>query len=175
MQRTKAKANKPHRKKRTRGHVIADMSFHHVSYIVTKAGFAIEKVESDYGYDAFIITFTSTGLVENGLFYIQFKATDKISLNGDVIQFRVSKRDIDLWGAEAFPIYLVVFDAAAERAFWLHVQRYLEQNGISATTMKHSSIVVRISTSQVVEASAVNQWRSDKAAVLAQFVGITHG
>jgi hypothetical protein len=165
------------RKKRVRKHVIADMSYHHVAYHVVKRGFTTDVEGSDYGYDGSIITFDANGEVENGLIFIQLKATDRIvqARGKGTVQFRVDRRDLDFWEDEIFPVYLIVFDAAAERAYWLYVQKYVQENKISAARLKAQSLTVHIDTTQLVDASSVAAWRGHKEAVIAQIGSVNHG
>ena len=67
------------RKQRTRQHVIASMSLHHVAYTVVKCGYTLEATQSDYGYDGLLFTYGDTGEVENGNIFVQLKATDNIA------------------------------------------------------------------------------------------------
>ena len=64
------------------------------------------------------VTYGADGEVENGLIYVQLKATDKIGRRPKKhrVPFRVLKQDVDLWEDEPFPVYLVLFDAIAECA-----------------------------------------------------------
>jgi hypothetical protein len=78
MKSTRPRKSRPHRKLRTREHVIADLSLHHLSGPVFRAGFTIEAHHMDYGIDAHIETFDADGAVENGLIFVQLKATDNI-------------------------------------------------------------------------------------------------
>jgi len=66
------------RKRRTRAHIIADLSLHHVAYRIVKCGHTIEPIRSDYGYDGSIFTYNGRGEIENGNIFIQLKATDHI-------------------------------------------------------------------------------------------------
>ena len=163
------------RKKRTRTHVIADLSFHHVGYFVVREGFTFEAVEGDYGLDAWIITFAKSGEVENGMIYVQLKASDSVVRKAGGIAFRVKKSDVDLWESEPMPVYLVLFDVAEERAYWMYFQRYAAANGISAATMKHNSVEVLFDEGQVVDEAAVRQWRADKANVLEEIGKVDRG
>jgi Domain of unknown function (DUF4365) len=164
------------RKKRVRNHVIADMSLHHVGYEVVKHGFTIEAESSDYGYDCSIVTFDTDGEVENGMIFLQLKATEgvKRTKGKATVSFRVDRRDLDYWENEIFPVYLILFDAVAERAYWLYVQRYVQDNHISAARLNAGSLTVHIDLSQVVDGAAVARWREDKAAVLAQIGPVDH-
>ncbi|WP_158258164.1 DUF4365 domain-containing protein [Rhodopila globiformis] len=114
------------RKKRTTEPVIADMSLHVLAYLVVKAGFTFEAMRADYGYDVLSSPLTPMGEVENGLVYVQLKATNRIRVHNPSawVLFRITKTDLDLWGSEQCPVYLVLFDAQAEVAYWLYLQNY---------------------------------------------------
>ena len=68
----------PKGKRRTREHVIADMSRVHVEAIAIEAGFSGERVYADYGYDLFVTTYDENGYIEPGRLLFQFKATETI-------------------------------------------------------------------------------------------------
>ena len=110
-----------------------------------------------------------------GIICVQLKASDKIVRNSGRIVFRVKKSDIDLWQSEPMPVYLVLFDAAEERAYWIHFQRYAAANGINSATMKHSSVQVVFDEGQVVDEAAVKRWRADKSVVLKEIGKVDHG
>jgi len=166
----------PSRKKRVRNHVIADMSVHHLAYQVVKTGFTLEVLTKDYGFDAWIQTFDANGEIENGQLYVQLKATDHIKRNrsGTAVEYRVKKRDLDLWEGAVFPVYLVLFDAIAERAYWVYLQRYLQANRIKAARLTTASLVVEIDVNQVLDTAAVTSWRNDKGSVIDQIGKIDH-
>lgn len=83
------------RKIRTREHVIAAMSVHHVAYIVAKAGYVLDVPIADYGFDGLITTFDSDGSIESGAISVQFKATDHLRVLADGrIAVRLGQRDI---------------------------------------------------------------------------------
>jgi hypothetical protein len=164
------------RKRRIRKHVIADQSLYHLSYEVAKCGFTIEAIRADYGYDGIIVTYDPNGEVENGIIYIQLKATDKIvrSRDGSSVLFRVSKQDADLWGREPFPVYLVLFDTASETAYWLYFQKYLARKAIKAANIRTKTFVVYIDTANKVDTNAITTWRNDKTLALRQMMRIRH-
>jgi Domain of unknown function (DUF4365) len=164
------------RKRRVRSHIIADMSVHHLAYHVVKSGFTLEVVTKDYGFDAWIQTFDANGEIENGQMYVQLKATDQIDRKraGTAVEYRVRKKDLDLWEGAVFPVYLVLFDAAGELAYWVYLQRYLQANRIKAAHLTTASLVVEIDVNQVLDAPAVRSWREDKASVIVQIGKIDH-
>lgn len=157
------------RKSRTREHVIADLSLHHVSGPVLRAGFTIEADHADYGIDAHIETFDADGAVENGLIFVQLKATDNIGTyrleNGD-LSFPMDKRDLDYWSKEPYPAYLVVYDAQADAAYWLYIQNYLITRNIEVAMLTSASLSLHIPSAQTVQADTPFQWRQHKADVI---------
>ena len=70
------------------------------------------------------------GEVENGEVRFQLKATSqsKLSRDGTWISQRVETRDLRYWYFELFPVVIVVYEAQRDRAFWLHIQDYIDRN-----------------------------------------------
>jgi hypothetical protein len=87
------------KKRRTREHIIADMSVHYLGYLIVRCGFTFGVIEADYGYDGFIFTYDDQDEVENSNMFVQLKATDAVRLSKDQqrVRFRLSKKDISLW------------------------------------------------------------------------------
>ena len=63
-------------KQRTREHIIADLSVNHAERAFLLAGYTIDRVFADYGYDLIIRTFDDAGHLEPGLICVQMKASD---------------------------------------------------------------------------------------------------
>src|SRR5262249_51359791 len=61
---------------------------------------------------------------------IQVKATEQTRRvnNGREIVFRVERADVLTWVSQADPVLLIVYDARADQAWWLHVQGYAAAN-----------------------------------------------
>jgi hypothetical protein len=163
------------RKTRVRKQVIADMSLHHLAYIIVSCTFTIEPTRADYGYDLSVFTFDGAGQYENGNIFVQLKATDKLRVDQatNEIKFRISRRDILTWESEPFPVYLVVFDAARGKAYSIYLQQYFADAGISSATMTGASVEVRLPNREV-DVGTVQRWRADKNAVLKQMGAVTH-
>jgi len=161
---------------RTREHVIADLSFYYVAYRVAKCGFAIESTETDYGYDATVYTYNKRGEVENGNIWLQLKATDRIEKykNKSSLTFQIDRKDLNLWSGEPFPVYLILFDVASKTAYWVYLQRYLEEDGIDPTKLKTETLAIRIDPEQIVNKRSVRMWRKDKQDVLSQIGAVAH-
>ena len=51
------------RKRRTRGHIIADLGVHHLEGHVLRCGYTLERITHDYGLDVVIRTFDARGLL----------------------------------------------------------------------------------------------------------------
>ena len=65
------------RKRRTREHVIADLSINHVERQALLAGYTVNEWLSDYGIDLVLSTYTEEGETESGIIFLQVKATDR--------------------------------------------------------------------------------------------------
>ena len=113
------------RKLRTREHVLADLSVNHAERHVLLRGFAVNRLEKDYGLDLMMFTYNERGEIENGHVFIQLKATDALNLleDGETISCRVELADIQLWQRESMPVILVIYDGRKDRAYWLYVQK----------------------------------------------------
>ena len=120
----------PPGKRRTRTHVLADLSINHVERQVLLCGFSVDRVQHDYGYDLTMATFSDTGEFEPGGVYIQVKATDRLPwlAGGNTISWPVSRRDLKLWFQETYPVILVVYDGQKDKAYWIHIQAYISDH-----------------------------------------------
>ena len=70
----------PRRKRRTREHVLADLSANHVERHALLCGYSVERRVHDYGIDLTILTYDTDGNVENGQILVQLKATDHLKV-----------------------------------------------------------------------------------------------
>ncbi len=66
------------RKRRTREHIIADLSVHHIEGHVLRCGWLVERMAHDYGIDLELHTFDRSGQVQPGEILLQLKATDRL-------------------------------------------------------------------------------------------------
>ena len=117
------------RKRRTREHIIADLSVNYFERQALLCGYSVERVRNDYGYDLFLFTYNDEGEIENGDIRIQLKATDHLpSVKTDgTFPFRISRSDLVLWLNELMRVILVVYNAEADVAYWLYIQQYFNQ------------------------------------------------
>src|SRR5271155_3298845 len=116
------------RKQRTRQHVIADLSVHHVEGFILREGHTAQRLGSDYGYDLIMWTFDEQGFGEPGSIYFQFKAMEMLDQSRADYVYDVDIRDFNLWMVERTPVILVLFDATRRQAYWLHVQRFFQED-----------------------------------------------
>src|SRR5947209_4206674 len=116
------------RKQRTRQHVIADLSVHHVEGFILEEGHTAQRLGSDYGYDLIMWTFDEHGYAEPGAVYFQFKAMETLEESGTDYAYDVDIRDYNLWVREEAPVILILFDATQRRAYWLRIQRHFEED-----------------------------------------------
>src|SRR6185369_4383485 len=97
------------RKRRTRQHVIADLSVHHVEGFILEEGHIAQRLTSDYGYDLVMVTCDPLGFVEPGSVLFQLKAAEAWRDAGGEYVFDLDVRDYRLWMQETMPVILVLF------------------------------------------------------------------
>lgn len=165
-------------KRRTREHIIADLSANHVERFVLRRGFSVIRTDgSDYGIDRIVLTFDDTGAVESGELLFQLKATDRLPIlsDGRTISIPVAIADLKYWLSQPWPVILVVYDAKNDRAYWLYVQRYANGKGIDADDVASETVQVRIPLANRVSDRAVRQFRELKERILSEIKGVDHG
>ena len=145
------------RKRRTREHVIADLSVNHVERVVLRCGWTVERTRYDYGIDLFMNTYTNDGEVQNGRIPFQLKATDSLrwSADGTVIPVRLEWRDLLYWLNEPLPVLLILYDAQEDRAYWLYVQEYFRRQRWRRRAGKATSVTVHVPVSNVLDEAAI--------------------
>ncbi len=150
----------PRRKRRTREHVIEDLSENHLEREVLLNGHLLRRPQRDYGVDVTMFHFADDGTIENGEVRFQLKATDVLKLveQGTAVSFPIKTGDLHYWALEIYPFILVVFDAQAERAFWLHVQDYVKRHPDSVNS-ERKSVSVRIPVSNRLTVESVAAFR----------------
>jgi hypothetical protein len=111
---------------RTREHVVADLAVNHTERQALLCGCSIERIQHDYGIDLLLFTYTNRGEVESGCIFMQVKGTERLKWSRTPGQaaFRIEREDLVGWLNEFLPVILIVYDAKADRAHWIHVQGY---------------------------------------------------
>jgi hypothetical protein len=156
----------PDRKRRTREHVLADLSSNYVERFALRCGFAVRKLSPDYGLDLEIVTFDDNGYVESGVLWLQLKATDhlKTSRDGNAVLVRIEWRDILTWLVERYPVILVLYDAVRDRAYYLWIQEYCRGTAIFAR-LSGKTITVPVPTANLVNEEAIRGFAHAKRAL----------
>ena len=152
------------RKQRTRQHVIADLSVHHVEGFILAEGHTAQRVERDYGYDLILSTFDEQGYVEQGLLFIQLKASESLKRVRSAYAFDLDVRDYNLWILQRSPVILILFDAAKNRAYWLAVQEYFREDELRRPRKRAKTVRVHVPLEQRFDRRAIAKLRDMKLA-----------
>jgi hypothetical protein len=164
------------RKRRTREHVIADLSVNHVERHALRCGFVAERLTHDYGIDLEVLTFDKKGEVEEGKILLQLKASDRLTIgpNQGTFAFRIERRDLVLWLAQPMPVVLVVYAARKDVAFWLYVQSYFRRLEGFNLFAAGRSVTVQVPVENVVMTSAMRRFARFRNRVLEQMRKVIH-
>ncbi|HEY7425496.1 MAG TPA: DUF4365 domain-containing protein [Gemmataceae bacterium] len=164
------------RKRRTREHVIADLSVNHVERHALLCGFASERIRYDYGIDLKLFTFTKKGEIEEGKILLQLKASDRLPIRPNQASFRVriERKDLVLWLAQPMPVILIVYDARKDRAYWLYVQSHFRTLKDFDLFRAGPSVCVQIPVQNVVTTAAMRWFARFRDRVLQQMRKVIH-
>jgi Domain of unknown function (DUF4365) len=155
------------RKRRTRAHIIEDLGFNHVERQVFLAGYTVEKIRYDYGYDGYFQTFNDNGEIESNSIFIQLKSTDNLKLSGkeqNSIIFDLSIRDLELWLLGKEMMLLIVYDAQLEQAFFVDLRVYFSQNK-EALINVNKFVRVYIPNKNILNPTSVKELRTIKNSI----------
>jgi hypothetical protein len=157
----------PPRKRRTREHLLADLSANHVARFALQCGFAAEELRQDYGLDLAVFTFDDQGYLESGVIWMQLKATDQLKTTRDsgAVLVRLDRRDILAWIAERYPVILVVYDAKQDCAYWLSIHSYFG-NEQAFNRLRGKTVTIPIPTANRMSEIAMRDFAREKAALL---------
>lgn len=164
------------RKCRTLEHVIADLSANYVEKQALLCGFTAERVRLDYGIDLVVQTFNRRGEVEGSRIFFQLKGTDRIKIlaGGEAVSCRIERADLLHWLEELIPVVLVLYDAKADKGYWLYVQRHFEALADFDPTHCGERISVAIPFTNVLDRKAMMALARVKNALLGQIHGVIH-
>jgi hypothetical protein len=151
------------RKQRTRQHVIADQSIHHVEGFVLDEGHTVERTVKDYGIDLLLFTFDEHGYIEPGMVMLQVKASESLQLVDSEYAWDLDVRDYNLWMSDPLPVIVVLYDANRRRGYWSHVQRYFHENVDRRPKDGARSVRLRISSRQKMNRKAIAKIREIKS------------
>jgi hypothetical protein len=155
------------RKQRTREHVIAALSVNFVERLVLKCGYVVQRSDPDYGYDLRLETFDEQDNLEAGQVPLQLKATDTIDAyelaTEESFSFPLGTKDYRLWSEEVMPVFLILYDARFEEAYWLHIQEYHQTQN---PTVEGGTIRVHVPRKQVLGVRTIRLMRQRKQEIL---------
>lgn len=159
------------KKRRTREHVIADLSVNHVERQALLCNYSVQRIGQDYGIDLRVYTYNRDGEVENGEIMFQLKATDhlKVVAAGTEIAFRLERAHLRVWVHEVMPVIVVVYDAVAEVGYWLYVQAFFEEQPSFNPAKGPAQVTVRTSRQNVLNQAAMKHFAHCRDLVLTQW------
>ena len=157
-------------KRRTRGHVLADLSANLVERHALLCGYSVERVRQDYGLDLLLFTHDRRGVIQNGYVALQLKASDRPRYveDGTTATYALDTRDLLHWLNEPWPVILVVYDGTADSAYWLYVQQHFAARGALRPGDTRRTVTVHVPTTNVLDSAAVRQFDRYRAEVLRQ-------
>src|SRR5262249_28551164 len=159
-------------KRRTREHVLADLSVNHVERFIIEEGHTAERVAHDYGYDLTLCTYDEKGYAEEDLVYLQLKASETLNRSGDGLVFDIDIRDYRLWTAQMMPVILILFDGSKRRAYWLYVQRYFAEEPSRKPRPHAKTVRIRVPRRQLLNRAAIRKMREFKQRIQEQLEGV---
>jgi uncharacterized protein DUF4365 len=167
---------KPKGKRRTREHIIADLSVNHVERQALLCGYTIERLVHDYGLDLELFTFNKKGEIEPGTVLLQLKASDRLGLRAEqtTFPFRVDRADLVHWLAQPMPVILIVYDAKKGVAYWLYVQSYFRNRKDFNLFTAGKTVTVQFSLKQVVNPQAMRKFARFRNRLLEQVSEVIH-
>jgi hypothetical protein len=166
------------KKRRTHEHVIADLAVNYVERLVLLSGHTLHRITHDYGLDGVLTTYNARGEVENGVIWLQLKATDRPRLVDDrrALAVRVQRRDLVYWMGEQYPVILVLYEATGDRAFWLHVQDEFAGGKLFELARAGASMTCHVAVEQLLTRDTIQVFRRLKAQAQKQWErGVPHG
>jgi hypothetical protein len=139
-----------------------------VEKLALRCGYAVDRVWHDYGLDLAVFTFDRQGYLEVGVLWMQLKATDHLKKvqGGNVVLVRLDRRDVLAWIAEVYPVILVIYDGAHDRAYWLSIQDYFADKQAFGK-LRGKTITIRIPAANLLSEKAMRTFAQEKAALLA--------
>ena len=163
-------------KRRTREHVIADLSVCFVEWQALRCGYTVECIYRDYGIDLELNTYNSTGEREPGSVLFQVKPTDGLLVRDGAatFSFRIRRADLLLWRKEKSPVILIVYDAKKTRAYWCYVQQYFQTLKEFNIFAAGETITIHIPVANRVNVRAMRQFARFRDRINDQMVGLYH-
>jgi uncharacterized protein DUF4365 len=158
------------RKRRTREHIIADLSVNHLERFILLCGWTSQRYSPDYGIDLVMDTFDARGRIESGVVKFQLKATDRLRVveRRAALAVRLDWRDVLYYLNEQMPVILVIYDARQDRAWWLYLQEALRGAGRERRFRHMRTLTVHVPTANTLDTAAIRQFARFRDAVVAR-------
>jgi hypothetical protein len=155
--------------RRTAEHKIADLSVNHVERIFLEAGHVPQAILKDYGYDLTVTTHDVRGFAENGLIYLQLKASQRLRSGAGSrgYSFSILRKHYEQWRKEPSPVFLIRYCATSKRAYYLYLQPYFDARP-SLFKRGRKSATIFIPKANLLDESAVRYMRERKRNILKQ-------
>lgn len=83
--------------------------------------------------------------------------------------------DLKFWVEEMLPVYLIVYDAQKDRAYWLDVQQYAQEKAIDIDDVEADTVRLRVPVANRLNDRAVRRFREWKNTVPASLGRPNHG
>jgi uncharacterized protein DUF4365 len=164
------------RKCRTREHILADLSVHHLEGHVLRCGWVVERMTHDYGIDFQLVTFNRAGEIQEGKVLLQLKASNRLRVRPgqSTLAFRIDRRDLALWLRQLLPVVLIVYDGRKDVAYWLYVQSYFRRLPGFNLFAAGQTVTVHVPTGNVVTPVAVRRFGRFRDQVIRQTREVIH-
>jgi hypothetical protein len=164
------------RKRRTREHVIADLSVNHVERQALLCGYVVERQVYDYGIDLRLLTFTKDGEIEVGHVLLQVKASDHLKIRPQQASFpfRLERKDLVFWLGEPQPVILIVYDGRKDRGYWLYVQSHFRKWKGFDLFAAGKTVTVQVPTANVVNPAAMRRFGRFRDRIMEQSKEVVH-
>jgi hypothetical protein len=147
------------RKRRTREHVIEEMGLNFLERQVLRRGHQLQRFQQrEYGWDATMFHFAANGEVEDGEVRFQVKATDHLDSRNGRVRCRVATADLHYWYWQQLPFVLVVYDAQADRGYWLALQAYVDEHP-DTLNPRQKTVTVSIPAANKINVRIIDRWR----------------
>ncbi len=164
------------KKRRTREHVLAELGVNFIQKEILLKNHSSETIVHDYGIDLIMYTYNSEGEIENGQVEIQVKSTDNLAtlkVSGE-IAIRVELAHLKDWQFQPMPVILILYDSAeGGRAFWLYVQKYMnERREPVDLSADQDTVTLRVPVENRLDGNAIDEFRRFRDQVLAQVRGV---
>lgn len=166
----------PRKKRRTREHVIEDLSFNCVERHIFLCGYSVERIAHDYGIDLMMHTYDDKGEVEPGRVFFQLKATDQVkwARGGQALTFTVAVADLLWWLREPMPVILIVYDAPADVAYWLYIQHYFAKKKADIWNQRQQTVTVRLPRTNQLSVAIIKLFAQHKQTTLDRLEKLSH-